>query len=234
LASLTRLAENVSPSELLPQTGSTSATSGLAHDLTKRFIPVSSPVIRGTLDPRRPHGLHDNLTVRLRSPTSQSLGGSSAALASPHAPPPRIGPHGYMAPPTLPQQLSVPPPHVLPTSSSSRYQSQPRPSSTAQTPQRSAQPYDSAHSSSNTQSRPQFGAAYAPYTPNSTGNAVYGRTTTNSASTPARLGPGPSSLRQSFGPTTPGSSYGTSAPVRAPTINPMAQQMRSTGTPSRL
>jgi hypothetical protein len=49
----------------------------MAHSLAQRLIPISAPVVRGTLDPRRPHALHDNITVRLRSPAGQTLGGTA-------------------------------------------------------------------------------------------------------------------------------------------------------------
>ncbi|WWD15930.1 hypothetical protein CI109_100354 [Kwoniella shandongensis] len=162
LASLAKLTGNVSPAEMLP--ASTSKT-GLAHELARRFLPVSSPAIRGTLDPRRPHALHDNTTVRPKSSAIQNLGGAPSVV-SPHAPPPPKG--GPMAPPPAPG-YSVPPPHTLPAAS--RHQ-----------PHRSTPP-----------SRPPAPA-----------------TNWNPAPRPGPVRPGPSNLRQSFGPGTPGvgSTYG--------------------------
>nr|XP_031862788.1 uncharacterized protein CI109_001800 [Kwoniella shandongensis]KAA5529860.1 hypothetical protein CI109_001800 [Kwoniella shandongensis] len=156
LASLAKLTGNVSPAEMLP--ASTSKT-GLAHELARRFLPVSSPAIRGTLDPRRPHALHDNTTVRPKSSAIQNLGGAPSVV-SPHAPPPPKG--GPMAPPPAPG-YSVPPPHTLPAAS--RHQ-----------PHRSTPP-----------SRPPAPA-----------------TNWNPAPRPGPVRPGPSNLRQSFGPGTPG------------------------------
>ncbi|KAK8869796.1 hypothetical protein IAR55_000364 [Kwoniella newhampshirensis] len=109
---------------------STSKT-GLAHELARRFLPVSSPIIRGTLDPRRPLALHDNTTVRPRSSAIQNLGVAQSAAISPHAPPPPKT--GVMAPPPMPG-YPAPPPHILPQTS--RYQ----PYRTNSTPSRSPAP----------------------------------------------------------------------------------------------
>ena len=76
---------------------------GAAHDLAQRFIPVDSPSIRGTLDPRRPQAIHDNMTIRPRSATQlgqigpnstvnnlnslgglNSMGGSITSTATPN------------------------------------------------------------------------------------------------------------------------------------------------------
>jgi hypothetical protein len=61
-ASLTRLAAGTKPSDFVK------LSPGTAHTLARR-IALPAPTIRGTLDPRRPHALHDNLTVRPRSQT---------------------------------------------------------------------------------------------------------------------------------------------------------------------
>lgn len=223
LASLTRLAENIPPADLLrlPQ------TPGSAHELAKRFIHVSSPVIRGTLDPRRPHALHDNTTVRARPQQTQSLGASTANYSSPRTA------TNYMAPPPLPVQYTVPPPHTA-SGGPSRQQhySSPTPRSTGYYPTTATpqgQPY-----------RPTT-AGYTPYTPPS--NPAYGRTGSEStglipvtATAYTRPGPGPSSLRQSFGPLpgTPGSPYASGGPGRPPSIILAARQQFSGGTPSRV
>lgn len=64
LASLAKLAESTQPSDLLPRMQD---TSGMAHRLAQQILQNKAPSIRGTLDPRRPHALHDNLTVRPKS-----------------------------------------------------------------------------------------------------------------------------------------------------------------------
>jgi hypothetical protein len=54
----------------------TSEKVGLARRLAERVLQNNSPSIRGTLDPRRPRAIHDNLTVRPKSPAAQPLGGT--------------------------------------------------------------------------------------------------------------------------------------------------------------
>lgn len=66
LASLSQLTENVRPADLV------STKTGLAHDLAQRFIPTPGPVIRGTLDVKRPAAFHDNVTVRSRPPVQHT------------------------------------------------------------------------------------------------------------------------------------------------------------------
>jgi hypothetical protein len=51
----------------------------MARRLAQRVLQNNSPSIRGTLDPRRPHAVHDNLTVRPKSAASQPLGGTPSA-----------------------------------------------------------------------------------------------------------------------------------------------------------
>ncbi|OCF54114.1 hypothetical protein L486_08308 [Kwoniella mangroviensis CBS 10435] len=185
LSSLAKLTGSRPPVDMLP--ASTSKV-GLAHELARRFLSVSSPSIRGTLDPRRPQALHDNVTVKPRTMAGQTLGGSTnPMLSSPHAPPPiKLG---VMPPPPIPQYVA-PPPHTLPVGGRSNDNN--RPSST---PSRSS---------------------YAPHSPSpSIGNTIYNNRPTSTSTPPANpantapyprsvVGPGPSNLRQSFGPGTPG------------------------------
>ncbi|WWC90019.1 uncharacterized protein L201_004949 [Kwoniella dendrophila CBS 6074] len=182
LASLTQLTGDLSPADmLLPSTSKI----GLAHELAQRFLPVSVPSIRGTLDPRRPRALHDNVTVKPRALAGQVLGGSSnPAVASPHAPPPMK--LGVMPPPPIPQ-YAAPPPHTLP--GGVRQNSQ-RPSTT---PSRTAYPYSATEYNNRgpSVSTPSSTNVANPGTP----PTVYPR---------SAVGPGPSNLRQSFGPGTPG------------------------------
>ncbi|WVQ78290.1 hypothetical protein IAT38_000375 [Cryptococcus sp. DSM 104549] len=201
LSSLSLLAGNVSPADLLP---SSTSNVGLAHELSRRLLPVSAPAIRGTLDPRRPHALHDNVTVKPRSaPAAGStpapgpgLGMASAGPSTPyHAQPsPKIG---GMAPPPNPQ-YSVPPPHTLPSGA-------PR-----SIPPQSPSPYNGApppsSSRPNGQPQPQYPPSRnAPYP--SFNNTIYGRSPLPppqpSPVAYVRPGPGPSGLRQSFGPGVP-------------------------------
>ncbi|WWD10120.1 hypothetical protein V865_008253 [Kwoniella europaea PYCC6329] len=185
LSSLAKLIGSRPPVDMLP--ASTSKV-GLAHELARRFLPVSSPSIRGTLNPRRPQALHDNVTVKPRTMAGQTLGGSTnPPLSSPHAPPPiKLG---VMPPPPIPQYVA-PPPHTLPVGGRSNDNN--RPSST---PSRSS---------------------YPPHSPSpSIGNTIYNNRPTSASTPPANpantapyprsaVGPGPSNLRQSFGPGTPG------------------------------
>jgi hypothetical protein len=76
LASLTRLASMSKPSDF---TSETSEKAGLAHRLAQRVLQTNGPSIRGTLDPRRPRAIHDNLTVRGKSPAAQPMSGTSGA-----------------------------------------------------------------------------------------------------------------------------------------------------------
>lgn len=156
-ASLSDLASGVQPGDLI------SSTPGLAHELSQRFIPVSMPSIRGTLDPRRPKAIHDNLTVKPK-------------------------PIGQAVPAVKPYQSSATP--------VKSYTYTPRPTTPAYRPPT---------------------PAYTPYSPN--GSFRPNHTPT---SQPVRPGPGPSALRQSFGPTAGnGSPYGR---------NPAAGLMSQIGT----
>lgn len=187
LDSLTTLSSAVTPGDLVPER----SAPGFAHELAQRFIPVSSPSIRGTLDPRRPKAIHDNLTVRPK-PIGQPLAGISAALAG-----------GIPSPGASQQQRPA------------AYQNQ-------ATPVRNYN-YSSATQNANGASpyRPP-GTAYSP-TP--TNGPIYGRSappipapspvapqTTpglSSGQYHVRPGPGPSALRQSFGPVTSGAMNGS-------------------------
>ncbi|WVR05222.1 hypothetical protein IAU60_002234 [Kwoniella sp. DSM 27419] len=98
LASLTDLTSSVLPADMTPARMS---RPGMAHELAKRVLPVSSPSIRGILDPRRPHALHDNTTLSVRP--AQPMPVSTSTYA-----PPAV----KMAPPPIPQ-YSAPPQHTL-------------------------------------------------------------------------------------------------------------------------
>ncbi|WWC69448.1 uncharacterized protein I206_103387 [Kwoniella pini CBS 10737] len=186
LTSLTKLTGNLSPAHML--TEATTSKVGLAHELARRFLPVSSPSIRGTLDPRRPHALHDNITVKPRTMTAQALGGlSKLPSASPHAPPPMKV--NVMPPPPIPQ-YNAPPPHTLPAGGRQN---------------------NGDHRS--VSALPRTGYSYT--TSPATSNVGYNNRPTGSPtpSTPgissgqyprSAVGPGPSNLRQSFAPGTPG------------------------------
>jgi hypothetical protein len=86
LASLTKLAESTKPSDLL---AAKTETAGMAHRIAQRVLQNKAPSIRGTLDPRRPHAVHDNLTVRPRSLTAQPLGGTASTTGTTPSYPPR-------------------------------------------------------------------------------------------------------------------------------------------------
>ncbi|WWC61107.1 uncharacterized protein I303_103685 [Kwoniella dejecticola CBS 10117] len=198
LSSLTKLTGNISPADMLK--ASTSKV-GLAHELARRFLPVSSASIRGTLDPRRPQALHDNITVKPRTMTAQIGGLSKPPSASPHVPPPMKS--NVMPPPPMPQ-YHVPPPHTLPSGG--------RPNSsehrTSSTPTRVAYPYTASPGAGNPvyNNRPSGTPSTASLTPTAPGTSsgLYPR---------SAVGPGPSNLRQSFAPGTPGANgipYGMS------------------------
>jgi hypothetical protein len=197
LASLTRLAGKTTPSQLI------ATREGLAHDLAKRFLPVSSPSIRGTLDPRRTHALHDNATLRIRPPPPATL-----SLGTPSLPSSSRVPQGYMSP-GLPSATSA-------QAGTSRYipYGRPSPSQTASTPTYSPR-YQNPPNPSPSVFRPTAPPTYIPQA--NTGNNIYSRQGASGVATPAaapaanaavngnvnvtsRLGPGPSTLRQSFGP----------------------------------
>ncbi|WVQ98746.1 hypothetical protein IAU59_005877 [Kwoniella sp. CBS 9459] len=196
LGSLARLTNNVRPVDMLSSVSS--SKTGTAHALARRLLPVHGPLIRGTLDPRRPHALHDSTTIRLKTPTSQqSLNGSTNPAASPHAPPPR-----KMPPPPIPS-FTPPPPHTLPNNGS-RYPSgtQHRPSSSS-TPSRPAYPYNpnqtdatSANNNNGLYTRPVTVPAPSPNMASPGLSASYPRSAgPSSTSTPSTS----SNLRQGFG-----------------------------------
>ena len=86
LSSLTKVASGSKPSDLM---NDTSEKVGLARRLAQRALQNNSPSIRGTLDPRRPHAIHDNLTVRPKSPAAQPLGGTPGITTGTSSYPPR-------------------------------------------------------------------------------------------------------------------------------------------------
>ncbi|WVF72166.1 hypothetical protein IAT40_006978 [Kwoniella sp. CBS 6097] len=195
LGSLSRLTGHLRPNDML--SSASSSKEGLAHELARRFLPVHSPVIRGTLDPRRPHALHDNTTVRLKTPSSQqSINGSTNLVASPHAPPPM-----KMPPPPVPS-LIPPPPHTLP-SNGPRYPptTNHRPLSSS-TPTRPTYPYNinpnqndpsSANNNNTLYTRPATATAPSPGMAPSGPSALFPRSAGPSSSTSS------SNLRQGFG-----------------------------------
>lgn len=78
----------VAPADLMQGSDS---RAGRAHRLSQRLLQNNAPSIRGILDPRRPHAVHDSLTVRPKSAAAQPLGGAPAVAStpSPVAYPPR-------------------------------------------------------------------------------------------------------------------------------------------------
>ncbi|KAL7423983.1 hypothetical protein Q5752_001568 [Cryptotrichosporon argae] len=171
LASLAELAARAEPADLVPSAQS-------AHALAAKHVPTPGPLVRGTLDPRRPAALHDNTTVRL-SPHALAL--AAAPAASIHLPPPASA---AAAPAPAPAQRGTePPPHTLPPA-----MRRPAPASAQQ-----------LHASRS------LNAAPSPLLPQ---GAPYRRPTAPGSPSPSpapyaaasRPGPGPSGLRQSYGP----------------------------------
>jgi hypothetical protein len=76
LASLSKLAETTKPSDFLQA----EATTGMAHRMAQQVLQNKAPSIRGTLDPRRPHAVHDNLTVKPKS--AQTIGAAATTPAA--------------------------------------------------------------------------------------------------------------------------------------------------------
>ncbi|BEJ18218.1 hypothetical protein CspHIS471_0704950 [Cutaneotrichosporon sp. HIS471] len=124
-ASLARLIEasDTPPSALLleqkggEKTDSEKKSVGLAHKLARRLLANRAPIIRGTLDPRRPLALHDNVTLRLRAQTAAAITAPAPHTinGAPHAPPPKAGgpgTTGFMPPPS--STIREPPPHTMP------------------------------------------------------------------------------------------------------------------------
>ncbi|ODN83159.1 hypothetical protein L202_01356 [Cryptococcus amylolentus CBS 6039] len=128
LSSLSRLAGHVPPADLVP---THAGKIGWSHDAAKRHLSTPSPSIRGTLDPRRPHALHDNTTIRLRTGSVKPASGNGAS-AGPSA---SILTNGTPTPPvqSTPLHNSAPsyalPPtakvNVMPPPPSPQYQSAP-------------------------------------------------------------------------------------------------------------
>jgi len=92
LKQLTRLASTITPTDLAPSVSHV----GSAYNLSTRFLPISGPSIRGTLDPRRPRAIHDNLTIRPRPQTSAPRNYSSGPVSQ--APPYRYQPSAVPSP----------------------------------------------------------------------------------------------------------------------------------------
>ncbi|OCF35465.1 hypothetical protein I316_03017 [Kwoniella heveanensis BCC8398] len=191
LGSLSRLTGNVRPTDIMLT--ASSSKRGSAHELARRFLPVHGPLIRGTLDPRRPHALHDNTTVRMKTPTNPpSLNGSTNPAASPHAPPPM-----KMPPPPIPSFVP-PPPHTLPNNSS-RYPTTTtnHRSSSSSTPTRQSYPYSSNQTDVNNHNnalytRPVTAPVPSPNMALPGSSALYPRSAVPSSSSS-------SNLRQGFG-----------------------------------
>lgn len=188
LDSLTDLTSAAKPSDLIPS----HREPGFAHDLSKRFIPVPAPSIRGTLDPRRPQAIRDNVTVKPRPVTQPLAGMGQTVQGAMPGTPLSVPPTGHSA-----YGPSVPP-HGTPTRGHNYAPSQ--------TPV-----YGLAGQANY---RPPPTPGYGGYNaPNQGGSPAYGRTGPVVPSGPpqqvqyVRPGPGPSALRQSFGPGN-GSPYG--------------------------
>ncbi len=134
-ASLAKLVEDSAtpPSALLPASAleqtdaekkeSDKKAMGLAHKLARRLLANRAPIIRGTLDPRRPQALHDNVTLRLRAQAQAAITAPSplGVNGAPHAPPPKVSPGtpGFMPPPA--STIREPPPHTMPNNIGMRY-----------------------------------------------------------------------------------------------------------------
>ncbi|KIR39372.1 hypothetical protein I307_06003 [Cryptococcus deuterogattii 99/473] len=112
LSSLSQLTQVVSPAQLLP---ALRTRPGWSHTLGRHILSTSSPSIRGTLDPRRPHALHDNTTIQLRSALARNGVSNISNGSLPHNAPALVK-TSTMPPPPSPQ-FSAPPPHILPISS---------------------------------------------------------------------------------------------------------------------
>ncbi|WVQ71703.1 hypothetical protein IAR50_001244 [Cryptococcus sp. DSM 104548] len=216
LASLARLAHHVPPTELVP---ALAGKIGWSHEAAKRYLPTSSPSIRGTLDPRRPHALHDNTTIRLRTGSAKPASGNGPSVpnALPNGTPtppiqntplhnptpaytmPPTAKVNVMPPPPSPQYQSAPP-HLLPLQSPHAM-----PQSAGYPPNRSPAPYrpPPPHTP-----QPQR-SPYAPYaSPLPTAPPVIHARGGIPPPMPnmqptmvnyMRPGPGPSNLRQSVG-----------------------------------
>lgn len=172
---LTRIAENTKPSDLLPS----SSISGTAHDLAKRFIPVSSVAVRGTLDAKRPNAIHDSTTVRIRSNPGNVNG--SGQLSS---------------------GLGFPPPTPQPMNPGYSNQAYPR-TNTASAPSPRTPYYPQTSSQSHTYRGPSQGYPYSPGIP---GN--YRNDTPGLAGYRSSAPIGPSGLRQAHGTPASAGSYG--------------------------
>lgn len=112
LSSLSQLTQVVSPAQLLP---ALLTRPGWSHILGRRILSTPSPSIRGTLDPRRPHALHDNTTIQLRSSLAKNGASTISNGSLPHNTPSLVK-TSSMPPPPSPQ-FNAPPPHILPISS---------------------------------------------------------------------------------------------------------------------
>lgn len=192
LSSLSQLTQVVSPAQLLP---ALLTRPGWSHILGRRILATPSPSIRGTLDPRRPHALHDNTTIQLRSTLARNGVNNISNGSLPHNTPSLVKTN-TMPPPPSPQ-FNAPPPHILPISSPHSLS----PVVTYNVPGRTHSPYlnpatpqpQQHHSYSSFSPMPQAMPA-APLVHNRAVQAMP-PTGTYLRSGP---GPGPSSLRQSL------------------------------------
>ncbi|OXG91217.1 hypothetical protein C345_01199 [Cryptococcus neoformans A2-102-5] len=192
LSSLSQLTQVLSPAQLLP---ALLTRPGWSHILGRRILSTPSPSIRGILDPRRPHALHDNTTIQLRSTLARNGVNNISNGSLPHNTPSLVKTN-TMPPPPSPQ-FNAPPPHILPISSPHSLS----PVVTYNVPGRTHSPYlnpatpqpQQHHSYSSFSPMPQAMPA-APLVHNRAVQAMP-PTGTYLRSGP---GPGPSSLRQSL------------------------------------
>nr|KIR46478.1 hypothetical protein I312_03964 [Cryptococcus bacillisporus CA1280] len=196
LSSLSQLTQVVSPAQLLP---ALRTKPGWSHILGRHILSTSSPSIRGTLDPRRPHALHDNTTIQLRSTLARNGVSNISNGSLPHNTPALVK-TSTMPPPPSPQ-FSAPPPHILPISSPHNMS----PVVTYSVSGRTHSPYLNP---ATPQPQPHSYSSFSPVpTAMPASSLVHIRPVQTMPPTGAylRSGPGPSSLRQSLHQTPMGS-----------------------------
>lgn len=196
LSSLSQLTQVVTPAHLLP---ALRTKPGWSHILGRHILSTSSPSIRGTLDPRRPHALHDNTTIQLRSTLARNGVSNISNGSLPHNTPALVK-TSTMPPPPSPQ-FSAPPPHILPISSPHNMS----PVVTYNVSGRTHSPYLNP---ATPQPQPHSYSSFSPVpTAMPASSLVHIRPVQTMPATGAylRSGPGPSNLRQSLHQTPMGS-----------------------------
>lgn len=196
LSSLSQLTQVVTPAHLLPDLRT---KPGWSHILGRHILSTSSPSIRGTLDPRRPHALHDNTTIQLRSTLARNGVSNISNGSLPHNTPALVK-TSTMPPPPSPQ-FSAPPPHILPISSPHNMS----PVVTYNVSGRTHSPYLNP---ATPQPQPHSYSSFSPVpTAMPASSLVHIRPVQTMPATGAylRSGPGPSNLRQSLHQTPMGS-----------------------------